>query len=385
MSSVSNFNFLTLLENDMLLKNKINTIVGERKYSQIIHDYFQLIDNLEPQGCTDLSLERSKHVTDTLRKLWVIIHQKEATFEFFKNYENLEKLLLEDKNYRGHYIHQFNVFLLGYFMLNKIEKEYSDIWRIFKRFSNEPYFTWMLASTFHDMGYPLQKIDDWFSRYLDMFLKVDAPYEIEIERLLSPIFFEYVKFIAQAHAAFRVNRTIVFGQNEKRDWHFQNLLLKELRKKDHGVLSSILLIHSFLTQEKFSHSDTWLISDFSRGIMTACHAIALHNIQSKDIEITFKKHPFAFLLSLCDDLQDWGRSSDGYDDSELINLDLINRKGIPEMDFTIRIHERKILKKRKNLEELCKKLVTNKLINVKIHDQTSQRDWKIKTRKKSTS
>ena len=227
------------------------------------------------------------------------------------------------------------------------------------------------------MGYPLQQIDSWFSKYLNMFLKVDAPSQIEIERLLTPMFFEYIRFLSETHSTLKVGRNMILGQNNSRDWQFQSVLLTKLRKKDHGVLSALLLIHSLLTQEKLAQKKSWLRGDFSREIMTACHAIAIHNMHSEEIKISLKHFPFAFLLALCDDLQDWGRSSDGIDYSELTNIEINNDHEIPEIKFDLRINDGKLEKKKKNLDDLKSKLITENLLKIKITDENSKKTWKL--------
>ena len=370
---------ITILQkNDALLKNKILGLPAGIKYKDRILEYFEQSLSIANSSTCNYTGERTGKVTSMLRLLWEVEFEKGKTFQVFKDFEELENVFFDLEKYRGHYVHQFNVFLLGYYVVNKFA-EYREAFQTFKNSSNDPIFTWVLASTFHDMGYPIEKMDEWFERYLDMFLKVKLPYKIEIERLLTPVFFEYVKYLSETHLNLGLGRCTPFGQETNRDWNFHNVLLMNLRKKDHGVISALLLIHSLFTQEELAKKQDWFYGTFPRDIMPACHAISLHNLQEKNLKIGYKKYPFAFLLRLCDELQDWGRSKAGYDQSELVEFEIKNEGDIPTISSTLKVNDSFFEQKAKSINFLCDQLQTDGLLRVVISLKSKGNDSNYRT------
>lgn len=354
-----------LRTNDNLLHSKIETLPQGTKYKNIIVGYFSSVENRHDLAVQD---ERTKQVTGVLRTLWVIENNKQETYSIIENFEKIEGLLFRVDGYRGHYVHQFNVFALGYYILNTLERGNNAVKEIFQQ-SSDPNFTWMLAATFHDMGYPIETIGELLKIIIRDFLRVDVPYEVEIEKILTPAFFEYTKYIAAMHVALPNSigypRAVVsIEQSTRIDWGFYNKLLMYLKRKDHGVISALLLMHSLLTQEKFYHGDTWFFSVLPDKIMPACHAISMHNLELK--ELSFREYPYAFLLKLCDELQDWGRSIGEKDASELIDIEISSIDTIPLLDFTLRIND---IAKKKDLQRLQSTLYTDSLIKIHIKDE----------------
>ena len=360
--------FYVLQKNDMLLQNKIRSIKDSTIYTDIINEYFHNLVNIHEDEF--YSESRIKLIIESFKKMWVKKHQKRETFLIFEDFSEFEKNLFKLPYYRGHFIHQYNVFLLGYFILSNLLKN-EEVKTIFRRNSDHPYFTWMLASTFHDMGYPIEKIEELISLYFDMFLKVKAPFHINIEDILTSNFFDYIDYISQFHYCLNRLQENVWqlDRNNRKDYQFQNLLLNKLRKKDHGVISALLLLHTLLTKEKLLNIENWINRDLPFWIMPACHAIILHTFSEKEIQIEFEKFPFAFLLSLCDELQDWGRSLNENDQSVLKEIRVENINVKPKIRFNISCNMEGKYEKLKALE---KKLNCNK-IKIKIFDEDSKK------------
>ena len=317
---------------------------------------------------------RTRCATKALREYWVDQALKYKAFQVIESFGNFEDILFQLEDYRGHFVHQFNVFVIGYYVLNKLLGNPGKTSQYFYR-SNDPNFTWMLASTFHDVGYPIEQVDRWFSNVLQMFLKTDTSYKIEIEKALTPVFFEYVKYLSETHMSLKFNKRERIGQPNDRDWRLNDLLLTNLRKKDHGVIGALSLIHSLLTQEVLASNQEWLDGTFPGEIMPACHAISLHNLSPKDVKIDFKNYPYAFLLSLCDELQDWGRTMTGEDHSELVELRVDFEKEVPVIDCILEINNEE--KKYEALNDLKIKLDGNGLIRVHISQKNKSGKWEI--------
>lgn len=287
-------------------------------------------------------------------------------------------LFQSNSDYRGHYVHQFDVFLLGYYILNTIRQSNKPV---ASTFHGNPNLTWMLASTFHDMGYPIQQIDEWFSSFLKTFLKIDTVYQIEIEKIVTPVFYDYLKFISEEHYNLTTEPIAISGQCFVRDWVFHSILQTNLRRKNHGVISSLLLIHSLFTKEKTVRSNIWFLNAFPRDVLPACHAIALHALPSQDLDtiggISLSKCPYAFLLVLCDTIQDWQRSLGKTDYSELYDIDFDMSGIVPVLTISLKINEEAFDKKDGELKALEKNLKTDGLIKIIIKQTNGKGEWKL--------
>ncbi|GAG78263.1 unnamed protein product, partial [marine sediment metagenome] len=94
-------------------------------------------------------------------------------------YEDLLKKL--SPTYRDHFTHQFQVFLLGALIMDKVfeiytpdkDKNEKDNWSR----------SWLLTATIHDFAYPLQSYDQWSNVFLSQILRFDEPLSsIELKR-----------------------------------------------------------------------------------------------------------------------------------------------------------------------------------------------------------
>lgn len=362
------------------MENPSNNIENQpiNPYHDIISAFFDnlVCGNGSDKDCSYLDL-KLRLLRDALEDLWVIQARKGETFKVFQNFESFEKVLFQSNpEYRGHYIHQFDVFLLGYYILNKLLESKAEISTIYKPYpERKPNLTWMLASTFHDMGYPIEKIDSWFTMFLNTFLSVETAYPIEIERILSPVFFDYLRYLSEEHYNQTKEPMAVSGQCYLRDWRFHNILLNNLKlKKDHGIVSALLLIHNLFTQETFSNFNNWLLDTFEPEILPACHAISIHNLKIDYETVSLKQSPFAFLLILCDSIQDWERSVDRQDYSEMVDISVEFSVGVPKISFILNIYSEK---KYEEFDALQKRLSTNGLVNIKIKQGNGPREWNI--------
>ena len=76
---------------------------------------------------------------------------------------------------REHFIHQFHVFLLGYYIINKNLQIKDQLKTHLKGNESDVIKCWFLASIFHDLGYTIEKMDEWLGGYFkNMFLTGNA-------------------------------------------------------------------------------------------------------------------------------------------------------------------------------------------------------------------
>ena len=177
--------------------------------------------------------------------------------------------------------------------------------------------------------------------FLTHFLKLKQHIQLRL-REFSPVFFDYLRYLSEEHFNQTKEPMAVSGQCYLRDWKFHNVLLNNLKlNKDHGIVSSLLLIHGLFTQERILNFNDWLFDTFEPDIIPACHAIAIHNLKIDYERISLSQSPFAFLLILCDNIQDWERSVVGEDHSELIDIEVELAGEVPSIEIILRINSEK--------------------------------------------
>jgi len=120
----------------------------------------------------------------------------------------------------------------------------------------------------------------------------------------------------------------------------------------------------------------WFQNTFPCEILPACHAIALHSLEVDDeiARISLSKCPYAFLLVLCDTIQDWQRSLGGTDYSELMAIDVSFSGNIPVIKCDLQINMKK---KIEELDKLGNKLETDGLMLVEIKQTNGNKTWRL--------
>ena len=97
--------------------------------------------------------------------------------------------------------------------------------------------------------------------------------------------------------------------------------------------------------------------------MPAIHAISIHNLSET---INFRIHPCAYLLTLFDEIQDWGRptADTNRDIFTLSNIE-INTEQVPTIKITLNISDKRksdlnnTLKKRLQITDKLKIVIMN--------------------------
>lgn len=295
---------------DMILESKIRSLgPATIPYYATVLQYF---DERDETGVLYSSEELYKSASRMINKLWKGSGKDPSTFE---SADRLELLLREIPNYRDHRIHSANVFLLGYYIINKIKNIQQD----FSFKSNDPNLTWMLTATFHDVGYAVQETEFWLNRVFEEFLGVNPKFSVGISHIMPMIYMDFIRILSAYHEG-GVASTSQDLPTSGIDWIFYNELSSKLVEKNHGVIGALMLAHLLGIKQKFlSRKDRW---DFKYNHMPACHAIAAHMLPS--IRVKFSLHPFAFLLVVCDELQDWGRSVNEKEPKDTIYLRDVN-------------------------------------------------------------
>jgi hypothetical protein len=275
--------------------------------------------------------------------------------DVLRGYEENAATLIDKQ--RDHYIHSVNVFILGLCVyaqnaayrkafdeanLNKADYPYS-----YDTKHEEFYYRWGLASLFHDVGYPVEIIGKQIGKFLgfaagadggvkinshlefDNFEALNTVAEVMPKRDFTKAYFDkyesavYVDLLKptdllahKLHLALDVDLKTVKAALED----FVRVMAKS-GFIDHGYYSAIIILkwYGYLIQ-----SCRFKPEYFFYPVLDSASAILLHNYYKNAImKPPFNKgplppraHPVAYLLILCDELQEWNREAYGIMDKK---------------------------------------------------------------------
>jgi GAF domain-containing protein len=312
--------FKTTRNNDF--ENKFSPkLIGKCRKISIIEYADEIRDFLNfPEKKSTIEEE----IMNSLENLWVNKYGEKYDFPLLKDFKSYEELLLELPRYRDHFIHQYQVFLLGAYIIDrlyqlKLNPEYSS--RSFADYYNQALniqttagniadSAWLITSTFHDVAYPIERSDELFNSFFSKFMDFDEKVvdKISLFKIISD--HRYGKSIDQlcdffialekGELPWKYNPSSLYNISVC-DKIKEGIISSLVNKNDHGVLASLILLH----QSKAGRDE------YSSIIYPSALAIALHNTLLFDIdeEIKFEKNPLAFLLRYCDLIHEWGRDN----------------------------------------------------------------------------
>ena len=284
---------------------------------------------------------------------WIGIQDEKNPFieliEKMRNYEVNSGQLI--KKQRDHYFHSVYVFILGIciFQVSKKYKETFDEIILNKDnycdsydTNNEEFFyRWGIASLFHDIAYPLEITVSQANRYLEFISsysfsetskKIKAKLEIsglnnfnELPRLIPKEKFEdeFEKKYPSYNSKALLNSIDILSNHLSKCFNLNFCQISDELYKfkdkmqsegfiDHGYYSSLIVMnwYYYLIQKT-----DWNPAYFYFPIVDIASAILLHNYYKHGLtkspfnlkSMSLKQHPIAYLLILCDELQEWNR------------------------------------------------------------------------------
>lgn len=276
--------------------------------------------------------------------------------DVLKSYEENAAILIDKQ--RDHYIHSVNVFLLGLCIYSSNAKfreaveqtvlDKKDYPYSYPTKNEEFYYRWGLASLFHDVGYPVEIVGRQINKFIDFATDVDGKEEkvnvrlsfgnfdelnriseIIPKRAFTKCYFEHyedsiyidmlkpVELLAhKLHTSLGVDlKTVQFALND-----FVNVMAR-FGFIDHGYYSALIVLkwYGYLIQ-----SANYKPEYFFWPVLDSASAILLHNCYKNMLmkkpfnlgTLTPETHPIAFLLILCDELQEWNRPAYGIKDRQ---------------------------------------------------------------------
>lgn len=298
-----------LLISDELIKNirKLDKISYKDEISQFIKN-FETSDE-----------ELNYLILELLKSLWVKKYGKIEAFNRFGTFENYEKILLRQPHYRDHFIHQFQVFLCGLPIINHhYDRVREPYLKVFPNDEINLEFSWLLAASYHDVGYLIQLINTWMIAFFNELMEIPkVSFDIDLNRiLLERNFNEYIDKIVSLNMNYQNIEPIPWKYSEpnKIDNEIRKeFLSKLLYERNHGVISSLILLDRIQNSEAVKNAPDYIDTTFTSTVMPAAVAIALHDKSifnchtMSSNRVNFSKDPLTFTLIFCDTLQEWGR------------------------------------------------------------------------------
>ncbi|MFX0198196.1 MAG: hypothetical protein ACFFCW_18925 [Candidatus Hodarchaeota archaeon] len=272
-------------------------------------------------------------VTETLWKKYGIV--------FPKLHRDFEQILKLDPEYRDHFLHSFQVFLYGAYVIDKM---YFGIrgTGFGKKNGDRIEDAWVIAATYHDFNYMIQKFDEWTKRFFISALYLEEEDNNPASLHLSE---SYVKKGYMFKTKMLTDILSIKVDNIVLGFLYDRIL----EKKNHGIISGLSLL-------KYLDKNNKKLS--KRVIKAACKAISIHDknvweyisglandsdsdeignrFKDKKVlrKIFFKEDPIPFLLIIADSIQEEGRSRDNLNKAELENLYLKDGKIYTEISFS---------------------------------------------------
>ena len=314
-----------------------------------IYETFFMIYQITPENKSEEKHEKYDLVSEQNNLLELV--------NIMEKYEKYTGELIERQ--RDHFIHSVNVFLLGLAVYSQ-NKHYRDVFRDYiKRSKYEKYYKtadgelsdeeflyrWGIAALFHDIGYPFEIIGKQLNKFINDGVKsISNTYDIDVgidfkdfNEFNSIVKLDPYDFADNYRANFKRAKVLdlfkpteILAHKISNDFNFtkeqfKNLTdhlnqfiyyMKENNFIDHGFFSAILVLNSYGSLiQKYSKNKDF----FFYPIVDSSSAILLHNYYNKTMQedpfnlslLAPESNPIAFLLILCDELQEWNRQPYG--------------------------------------------------------------------------
>lgn len=263
--------------------------------------------------------------------------------QMLPEFEALLNILNVRKFYRDHTAHSLRVAVLGDFILSKKSKA-GGLENVIKDqldlTSEEVRSAWWFTGLLHDIGTPIEKlftslnwslVNEMLRCYPSLGMEI-TPMQIHLisDALANhdylPVLMKglprkwqnLIKNGLGSDAA--LEERLVYKASSQAPLEYQ----PKRTKMDHGVVAAVSLLSTLGTPEQ-------LLKEIpeDRPLIEAARAISLHNFASELGNVPFEKFPLIFLLTIADELQEWGRPipvtvSDSYFTTSLQKITLLD-------------------------------------------------------------
>ena len=243
-------------------------------------------------------------------------------FSVFRDFD-MAFTILEKK---GHFIHSFEVFLLGLHLINIIiEKRGVKPFASIGNDKSHIFYSWLYTSTAHDFGYPLQVAGELAEKFSALYKSVHMDHISDKYKNLSrdnSIERQHALLNTKAYNMKRNGEDLIKIEDFIKKGIQGSLAGKSLKdanqiqsilKNNHGYIGALILCKTYIDylskESKWEYQpEIWrtkILSKVVAGIALHSFPKAHHKFLRK---ISFNLNPLAYLLILVDNLQDWNRS-----------------------------------------------------------------------------
>jgi len=255
-----------------VFKRRAITGKAEEKMSYVLIDKLSELNNIiYNKTLNNLASDYRKEARDDYEiaeKCITDLWDEYLGLEYPSIHRRVENILQRDEVYREHFVHQFQVFLIGAYILDYIYPEVAEKFEEKQECKIEN--VWLAASTFHDFSYGLQNFDTWLMQFFEDILRIKNKQTKENLNLLNldaamireALFDKIIKIINKLNGDWRKNT------KEKIIRFFYE---KAVRDRNHGVLSAISLL------KLYDGSDEQNRKISEKGILEAAVAIGCHD------------------------------------------------------------------------------------------------------------
>jgi len=238
--------------------------------------------------------------------------------EFFKTFREFEPLLYgaKEEQYRDHMAHMLSVFLIGESLIRdttgfrKIDGGDKGLPKGGKISPGEKEAMWCVMSLTHDLGIALERIIDISPKAKDMLTKFGIPdmQALSYPFLRLPLHDFAIRFISSDLEPLARDNEMRYIQHIQSKYFLK--FSEAYEKRDHGIISCLVLMKNLVY---FLESDYLLDLQRPLDLLDAkqflirrniLRAIAAHSNEN----IYYLTLPqFPFLLTIFDELHEWGR------------------------------------------------------------------------------
>ena len=274
--------------------------------------------------------EKNDLICELMNLLWTEEEQG-AKFPVFREFE---LFLNNTPDKRGHFVHQFEVYLLGLNLLICLVKSNEDAKKFGLTNKEDVYKTWLMTATVHDFGYPIERASKIVTQLALLYKNLDM---VSLSKNYTSITDEISKNNAELGELVLTKRPLykinideiilkLIQETLSLEEAYAIPLFKEFKKKNtHGYVSAIIL---FRTMFKALWKDKSLVDveklSIYKMVSTAMGSIAVHDLRNDQENyirsIDFSVNPFAYLLFIIDNIQDWSRTNTPTEDWPVYNL-----------------------------------------------------------------
>jgi hypothetical protein len=259
--------------------------------------------------------ERVQIIINLMKAFWIRKYAAPGPMKIFEVQSQFEDMLYA-LGKRGHFLHQFLCFLLGSYIIKAIlgfkTKKTVRQFGFFNK--SDIFFTWLLTSCVHDCGYPLQVVDALAEHmgklYNSLGMKdTGCLYESVGKSTVKESEFRYLKVRVHRDNVFLkdlVAYICMLSKSTKRMSYEKKFKVFEglWANRKHEMISALLVARCFMENEEVGKK-------VKTALSYALPAIAVHGFKDDQLitfgRIKFSLNPYAYLLFLVDNLQDWSR------------------------------------------------------------------------------